>query len=182
MFALKMDYRVLLPELLMALLQAQPHNILLIPHTYSTLSTVENDLEISIKVRDALPVESRNRIHVVTGNYNQYELKGIIGMCSFFIGSRMHACIAALSQSIPCVGIAYSRKFAGVFDSVGMIDWVISGQTMDNAAAVKQILTLFQNRESAHKVLQIQVEQAREKIREVFAKLLSSTLEEKAIR
>ena len=46
--------------------------------------------------------------------------KAVIGQCDFFIGSRMHACIAALSQGVPCVGVAYSMKFAGVFDTVGM--------------------------------------------------------------
>jgi hypothetical protein len=37
-----------------------------------------------------------------------------------FIGSRMHACIAALSQGVPTVGLAYSDKFRGVFESLGL--------------------------------------------------------------
>jgi polysaccharide pyruvyl transferase WcaK-like protein len=110
MFDLKVDYRVLMPELLIALLRAQPNDLLLVPHTYGTPGAVESDLDSSLKIRDTLPEEFRNRIYAVIGNYDQHELKGIIGNCDFFIGSRMHACIAALSQSIPCVGIAYSRS------------------------------------------------------------------------
>jgi len=175
MFDLKMDYRTLLPELLIALLQRQAIELLLVPHTYGTPGTVETDLDSSLKVRNALPHELRDRVHVVTGNYDPHELKGIIGTCDFFIGSRMHACIAALSQSIPCVGIAYSRKFVGTFDSVGMGDWVVDGRTVDNSTAVKRVLSLYQDREKAREELQTRVEQARGELREAFARLLSAT-------
>jgi polysaccharide pyruvyl transferase WcaK-like protein len=35
------------------------------------------------------------------------------------MGARMHACIAAFSASVPVVPMAYSRKFAGLFGSLG---------------------------------------------------------------
>jgi polysaccharide pyruvyl transferase WcaK-like protein len=31
----------------------------------------------------------------------------------------MHACVAALSSGVPVVPVAYSRKFAGLFGSIG---------------------------------------------------------------
>jgi polysaccharide pyruvyl transferase WcaK-like protein len=37
----------------------------------------------------------------------------------FFCGSRMHACIAAVSSGVPTVPISYSRKFTGLFESLG---------------------------------------------------------------
>jgi polysaccharide pyruvyl transferase WcaK-like protein len=52
--------------------------------------------------------------------YDQSEIKHVIGGCDFFIGSRMHACIGAVSQNVPSVSIAYSDKFAGVMESVGV--------------------------------------------------------------
>jgi polysaccharide pyruvyl transferase WcaK-like protein len=52
-------------------------------------------------------------------------MKALIGRCDLFLGSRMHACIAAISQHVPTVGLAYSNKFRGVFESVGMREWVI---------------------------------------------------------
>jgi len=39
-----------------------------------------------------------------------------IQSCRFFIGSRMHACIFALSSCVPCIGIAYQPKFFGLFE------------------------------------------------------------------
>ena len=37
----------------------------------------------------------------------------------------MHACIAALSHGIPTTAVAYSKKFIGFFDSVGLGDYVM---------------------------------------------------------
>jgi len=70
-------------------------------------------------LRDKYP----DRIGVVRGQYSPSEIKYIIGSCDFFIGARMHACIAALSQGIPAVAIAYSDKFTGVMQTVGAGGW-----------------------------------------------------------
>ena len=48
------------------------------------------------------------------------EIKHVIGLCDFFIGSRMHACISRAVASVPAVGSPTATEFAGVFDSVGV--------------------------------------------------------------
>ena len=47
------------------------------------------------------------------------EAKSYIAGMHLFAGARMHACIAALSAGVPVVPMAYSRKFAGLFGSLG---------------------------------------------------------------
>lgn len=47
------------------------------------------------------------------------EAKSYIAALDFFMGARMHACIAAFSAGVPVVPMAYSRKFAGLFGSIG---------------------------------------------------------------
>lgn len=51
------------------------------------------------------------------------EAKGYIAAMDFFIGGRMHACIAAFSSGVPVIATAYSRKFAGLFGSLNY-PWV----------------------------------------------------------
>ena len=53
------------------------------------------------------------------------EAKAYIAAMDFFMGARMHACIAAFSTGVPVVPMAYSRKFAGLFGSLGY------GRTVD---------------------------------------------------
>lgn len=47
------------------------------------------------------------------------EAKSYIAGLDFFIGARMHACIAAFSSGVPVIPMAYSRKFEGLFGSIG---------------------------------------------------------------
>lgn len=47
------------------------------------------------------------------------EAKSYIAGLDFLMGARMHACIAAFSSGAPVVPMAYSRKFAGLFGSLG---------------------------------------------------------------
>src|SRR5699024_8479421 len=55
------------------------------------------------------------------------------------IGSRMHACLNALSVGTPAIPLAYSRKFAPLLDSVG---WTTGFdlRTDDPATLPRQIM------------------------------------------
>jgi polysaccharide pyruvyl transferase WcaK-like protein len=133
---------------------------------------VEDDLMACHQVRAAVPPELRERVRLVTGEYDCHQLKYIIGQCDFFIGSRMHACIAALSQGVPCVGVAYSKKFAGVFDSVGMGPWVVDARQVSNDQAVARILDLFRTRPAVVDGLRQRSQEARAQLPEVFNRLI----------
>ena len=168
MFGLKLDYPAYLTQLLLALLKEQSGEIWLIPHTYAGKGDVESDLEASEALRAALPA---GRIRIVTGEFGPHEVKGVIGMCGFFIGSRMHSCIAALSQGIPCVGMAYSMKFHGVFESVGMEEWVVEARKSETAQAVRRTLELFRRREEIRGILMARADEARVRLDGIFAGL-----------
>ncbi len=174
MFGLKLDYRSMLPELVQALLSVHRGELWLVPHTYGPPDNVESDPEACRRLRQALPETLRGRVRIVTGEYDPHEIKGVIGHCSFFIGSRMHACIAALSQGIPCVGIAYSMKFEGVFESVGMRGWVVDGRESTNEETVGRILELYAKRNMVRDDLAKNAAKAREELQQVFRRLIST--------
>ncbi len=96
------------------------------------------------------------RIHILTGNYGEQEVKGIIGRCDMFIGSRMHACIAALSQGIPTIGIAYSKKFRGVFKTVGAEAAVLDARYMSTEEIVAACIEALNTRLTLEKELRRQ--------------------------
>jgi polysaccharide pyruvyl transferase WcaK-like protein len=114
----------------------------------------------------------QQRVHVVTREYDQHEIKGVIGLCDFFIGSRMHACIAALSQDIPTAAVAYSRKFAGVFDTVGAGNWVIDGRSVDVSEAIGRIEQLLAQRHQNRRLLERPVGAAQAELARVFRGLV----------
>lgn len=173
MFGLKLDYRSFLTQLATELLTVHPGPLLLVPHTYAPAGDVESDNEACRLLREQLPAELQARVYVVTGDYDAHQLKGIIARCGFFVGSRMHSCIAALSQGVPCVGVAYSMKFRGVFESVGLADWVVDGRTVITADAVKATVALYAQRQARAPELAHNAQNARTRLQQVFAAMFA---------
>lgn len=171
MFTLQLDYQSFLPKLIETLLCESERDVILVPHTYAAHGDVESDNEACLRVQDQVQSEFRHRVRVLDGEYDQHELKGVIGRCEFFIGSRMHSCIAALSQGIPCVGVAYSMKFRGVFQSVGMADWVVDCRDADESKAIARILNLYKSREHVRAGLKERADEARLHLGKVFRDL-----------
>lgn len=171
MFGLKLDYANFLTDLVTSLLAEHEGELWLVPHTFAPTGDVESDQDASRKLRESLPAALQARVRIVAAEYDQHEIKGVIGGCDFFIGSRMHACIAALSQGVPCVGVAYSMKFEGVFESVGMGEWVVDGRAVQNAEGVARIVDLYRMRNEVREELGRRADEARASLRVVFRRV-----------
>ncbi len=86
---------------------------------------------------------------------NSVQAKSYISGLDFFVGGRMHACIAAFSSGVPVVPVAYSRKFNGLFGSLGYSNYV-DGKAEDTDAALAKTLALFDRRQ----ILAAEIQQA----------------------
>jgi len=75
------------------------------------------------------------------------EAKSWIAGCDFFLGARMHACIAAFSAGVPVVPMAYSRKFEGLFGSLGY-DRTVDCTAADAATIRAAIAAAWEARET----------------------------------
>jgi colanic acid/amylovoran biosynthesis protein len=168
MFNLKIDYKLFAHNLSEEILKKTNANLLLIPHTFAAHGNVESDPDACAEVFTALSSAYKGRIQMITGKYDQHAIKGIIGRCDFFIGSRMHACIAALSQRIPTAGVAYSKKFRGVFDSIDIGDLVIDAREAETQEAIDMIVAMFEDRARIEKKLQVQIESAQKQQLKIF--------------
>jgi polysaccharide pyruvyl transferase WcaK-like protein len=174
MFGLKLDYRGFLVRLVEQLLAGDGHRVMLVPHTFAASGRVESDPDACRDLLERVPPQLRERVHLVTREYDQHEIKGVIGLCDFFIGSRMHACIAALSQGIPTIGVAYSRKFAGVFEIVGAAEWVIDGRTATIDEALSRTAGIFSMRQANKPALEARVAAAKGELIQVFHRVLAA--------
>ena len=171
MFGLTLDYAPFLTSLAAAILTETDGELWLVPHTFAPPDHVESDTEACRRLKDSLPPELQKRVRIVVAEYNAHEIKGVIALCEFFIGSRMHSCIAALSQGVPCAAVAYSMKFHGVFESVGMQDWVVDGRHVGNDEAVRRVLCLYRQRAEVRAALTTQAQGARVQLAQIFQRL-----------
>jgi colanic acid/amylovoran biosynthesis protein len=168
MFGLRSNYKDLIYAVIEMLLKNKGVFILLVPHVFSPPGSVECDPDACTAVYEFFRKEHRNRIFLVQGEYDQGEIKHVIGMCDFFVGSRMHSCIAAMSQCVPAVGIAYSRKFHGVFESIGLADCVVDARTCTEGDLLEKISSVFERRELIRKHLQNTIPSIQRQVLDIF--------------
>jgi polysaccharide pyruvyl transferase WcaK-like protein len=171
MFGLRADYRSLIHRITEVLLSQTRASILLIPHVFVPAGHVESDSDVCRRVFEDLVDRYPGRVFLLQGEYDQSQVKYVIGVCRFFIGSRMHACIAAISQGVPAVALAYSRKFKGVFGSVGCEDLVVDLRSEDEDGVVGSLLSAYRDREATVSRLQ-NVAQVQEQVNKVFRECL----------
>jgi len=85
--------------------------------------------------------------------------------------SRMHSCIAALSQNIPAVGIAYSKKFRGVFDSIGFPSLVADPRNLGEEEIISVINSAFERKAIIKQELEIKIEGIRNSVLNLFKEI-----------
>jgi colanic acid/amylovoran biosynthesis protein len=61
----------------------------------------------------------------LNGDYDVPHLRELIDNCDFFIGTRMHSNIFALSKHVPVAAIAYRHKTRGIMRMVGLERYVV---------------------------------------------------------
>ena len=113
MFGLKDDYPTLARMIIGRLLK-QNCELHLVSHVISDDFETEDDYRVSQALAKEFPT-----VVVAPRFKTPSEAKSYISGLDFFAGSRMHACIAAFSSGVPVVPMAYSRKFIGLFGSLG---------------------------------------------------------------
>lgn len=170
MFDLRAPYSDSMKALIYELIESLDARILLVPHVLG--SSNESDAPACDALFEEVSVSTQGRIHRVRGEWDQRELKGIIGLCDGFVGARMHACIAALSQGIPAVGIAYSRKFRGVFASVGVPDLVVDPRELDTGELVAACRDRLLERRDYRMLLEKELSRARAVLSREFDRAL----------
>jgi colanic acid/amylovoran biosynthesis protein len=153
------EYIALMVEVINYVIETKNADILLIPHVYADGN---DDRDIIRKIAKLVPEKAG--VYQITQEYTAAELKGIIGCCDMFIGARMHATIAATSQSIPTIGIAYSHKMKGIIgDALGLSQYIIEINKLDAKKLILMIDDVFSNRKSISGYLDTKIPGIQEK-------------------
>ncbi len=166
MFGLVVDYESIIYRLIDLLITIHGARVLLVPHTAG--STGESDVTACEALFDKLRQKYPDSIGIVRGG-DYAGIKYAIGRCEFFIGARMHACIGALSQGVPAVSLAYSKKFVGVMETIGCAELVVDLRKVTPEEAVQAVVLAFSQRLVLRQMLETRMVSVRETIRNVLA-------------
>lgn len=142
-FVLKTNYDLYMDEVAKYLAaHDNQYEVYLLPH-------VTDDSVIHKKYKEKYP-----QFKFVENFDNPIQAKNIISTMDVFAGARMHGTIAAFTSGVACIPTAYSRKFKGLFNSVGY-QAVVDLQELDTQQAVDNTINYIRN----YKILKENVQQ-----------------------
>ena len=132
-------------NLIQYLLDSTDASIALIPHVV----WASNDDRVPLK--QLYDDFDQNPRLILVGDHTAPELKYIISKCSFFVGARTHATIAAYSTGVPTLVVGYSVKARGIArDLFGTEDgYVLPVQQLRESNELTQaFIRLYENRDA----------------------------------
>lgn len=141
-FKLGFHYADLTRELLRGLSAREDVEIHLITHTTESDNITDDDG----RACDAMQREFPNAIRAPNFDHPS-RAKSYISGLNLLVAGRMHACIGAFSAGIPVVPVAYSRKFSGLFGSLGY-RWIVPAQGMGTDEACRFVLDCVDKRQT----------------------------------
>ncbi|UFU02386.1 polysaccharide pyruvyl transferase family protein [Ruania suaedae] len=170
-FGLAGDYLETMVAVVRGLISAGAH-VLLVPHVHVPGGRDESDVAALRLVLEHLSERERVRTTLLPPQLDAAELKWSIARCDWFVGSRMHATIAALSTLTPAAAYVYSDKTRGVFDTCGVGDEVVDARRTAGRDAADRMIGSFERRAVTRTVLEDRapqvVERSRAQLREVL--------------
>lgn len=143
MFGLKDDYPSLIRNLIRQFLDLpDPPDLHLVGHVIPrNRGGIEDDYQACLDLQKQF-----SQTTVAPAFRTPSEAKSYISGLDFFVGARMHACIAAFSSKVPVVPMAYSRKFSGLFGALGY-DEIVDCTAESAADILEKIMMAFRDRQ-----------------------------------
>ncbi len=136
-----LDYAALTRRLIADLSKRPGVEIWLVPHVLGSGGRDDDNSAIAT-IQAEFP-----SVHASPQFETSIEAKSFIAGLDLLVAGRMHACIAAFSAGVPVVPIAYSRKFNGLFGTLGY-NWFVDGRATGTDAAEAFVLQAFDKRDT----------------------------------
>lgn len=177
-FGLAGDYLDTMTALVEALVESDAH-VVLVPHVHLPGGVGESDVRAIGAVLESLSPARRSKVTVLSPDLDAAEVKWCISQLDWFVGSRMHSTIAALSTLTPTAAYAYSDKTLGVFETCGVGDQCVDARLTSGQEAVEQMVAAYHARDRTSALLAEHatqtIERSRDQLREVFEMAHQST-------
>ena len=150
-FGLKVDYKKLMLGIIKWLSSQDNIQVILTPHVVCGDALCEDDYTLAYNIQKEL---GEDKVLLSPFFKDPIMAKSYISGLDFFLGSRMHACIAAFSSGVPVVPISYSRKFTGLF-----VDTLSYSHVADPInQSYEEILSLVQSSFNKRDILKNEIE------------------------
>lgn len=153
-FGLKADYQNVIRQIINYFLSLDNVKLHLISHVSSGIRNIESDYVVEF---DLWKEYHHERLVLAPFFHTPIEAKDYIAGLDFFMGTRMHATIAAFSAGVPVVPMAYSRKFNGLFVDTLSYQHIVDLKENEENAIMEKVAACFANRDGLQKEIDNQL-------------------------
>lgn len=146
-FRLTVNYKTYIDSIISHYVNDENCEIHLIPHVIGRPQTDDDDdVDICIKLG-----KKYTNVNVAPIFTNPMETKNYIAAMDILIGGRMHATVDAFSSNVPVIPFSYSRKFEGLYNSIGY-DYLIDGCKLSTDKAISLTIKWIEARDELKRV------------------------------
>ena len=121
-FGLTLNYANLTDRFIQYFADRNDVQLWIVPHVLAP-GAPDDDLEVSKGLANRFPF-----IKIAPAFSTSSDAKSFVSNLDLLVAARMHASIAAFSSGVPVMPIAYSRKFNGLYSTLGY-NFLIDGRT-----------------------------------------------------
>lgn len=116
---------------------------------FSTCTSFDNyhkdDRTVAHSIVDRLDQESQKFVEVIDDELTDVELGEELSRCSFTVGTRLHSCIISMNFGTPAIAISYEHKSIGLYEAMGISDYVFDLANVDESTLHSKVLSLADN-------------------------------------
>ncbi len=141
-FGLTVDYRKYIISLIEYFIDKPDCEVHLIPHV---IESVDKSNDGDLFANDLLKNKYPSVIKAPAFS-DPVECKNYIAGMDVLTAARMHATVDAFSAGVPVIPFAYSRKFEGLYGSIGY-DYIVDGCKLSTNEALEKTIAMIDNRE-----------------------------------
>ncbi|SHF77801.1 polysaccharide pyruvyl transferase CsaB [Caldanaerobius fijiensis DSM 17918] len=105
------------------------------------------------------------RSYVIKGNYDVYEVLGIVSKFDYMIGMRLHAMIFSVLNGVPVIGISYDPKIDNFFNIIGQ-QYLNHIDEVNSERLLNQFLDVVMHKNEISRCLKRKAEELRQKAME----------------
>jgi len=129
-----------------------------------------NDVDVAKEIKKQ--IHYQEHFLILEDDFSPEEIKNLIWHCDFFIGTRMHSNIFALSMNVPTIAIAYEKKTNGIMHTVKMDNYILDINTISLDNLINMNKKLSEEKQEIRELLKYEIAFIRNEIQIKTKKVL----------
>lgn len=116
-------------------------------------STLHHDDDREVALRITKNIKNKKQVINLIDNYDHHQVKALYSSLDFIVGTRFHSVIFSLTAYVPALAIEYEYKTSGIMKDLGLADWVIKIEEVNEEILSTAFIKLMKNKAVYKKIL-----------------------------